>query len=39
MIAFLVLCGWCSKGKGDGKEQAAPLRPPQPLYPCYPPGQ
>ncbi|KRZ83353.1 hypothetical protein T08_13512 [Trichinella sp. T8] len=39
MIAFLVLCGWCSKGEGDGKEQAAPLRPPQPLYPCYPPGQ
>ncbi|KRX69716.1 Protein bicaudal D [Trichinella sp. T6] len=39
MIAFLVLCGWCSKGERDGKEQATPLRPPQPLYPCYPPGQ
>ncbi|KAL1227551.1 Formin-like protein [Trichinella spiralis] len=39
MIAFLVLCGWCSKGERDGNEQAAPLRSPQPLYPCYPPGQ
>ncbi|KRY31130.1 Protein bicaudal D [Trichinella spiralis] len=39
MIAFLVLCGWCSKGERDGNEQAPPLRQPQPLYPCYPPGQ
>ncbi|KRX12777.1 hypothetical protein T07_838 [Trichinella nelsoni] len=39
MIAFLVLCGWCNKGEGDGNKQAAPPRSPQPLYPCYPPGQ
>ncbi|KRX11829.1 hypothetical protein T07_11616, partial [Trichinella nelsoni] len=35
----LVLCGWCSKKEGDGNKQAAPPRSPQPLYPCYPPGQ